>query len=635
MNDRNEKQFLVVAPEEARNIFSFHEVDRYIQMIIVSKPGPKLLNQVSQAIREGGIRGILTRGSLAHYLYSSHVPVPIFHLKYELFDILEMLRRCVEEGFQKICIFEIGYCASSQNPKKQRTHLRMGEYEFIYNKLYDRSEVEQEILILRDAGQLDIVVGDVEPIMAAKRLGIPYRNFLIDECSYLNAVSEARYATDVARKEKSQNDFIEVITNIISEAVVIANEAGDIQRYNVQAECLLMKHGPIRSVQELFLMDMNTLLALPANYLLPVNGRSFIINSIPRLVGQERIHAFVLSSVNDVENLEMTIRRQNQDRGLTAKTSFDDVVYQDPVSKRLVATAQRYAKSNGTIVIHGETGTGKEVIASSIHNASLRADGPFVAINCATFNENLIESELFGYEKGAFTGALSSGKRGLFELAHRGSLFLDEVGELPLTIQAKLLRVLQEREIMRVGGDKIIPVDVRMIAATNKDLREMVRQKTFREDLYYRLVLLEIEIPPLRSRRKDIVPLFISFLAEALQRENRAAFWEDISVFEPILNYDWPGNVRELRNFSERVALLCEGYRLDRSFIAGMVDQMLQADSVPQYTFSITDDLKELERNYIAFLLRRFGGDRDKLCSYLHLSRSTLWRKLNSNDERQ
>lgn len=628
MEDFGGKQFLVVAPEEASNVFSFQEVEQYIYKIIISRPGPELLEQVAQATREGTISGILTRGSLAQYLYANHVPVPIFHLKYEILDILELLRHCVEEGYRKICVFEIGYCAPGQEPRKQHTHLRMGEYDFIYNKLYDRAEAEQEIRALHDAGQLDIVVGDVEPIMIAKRLGLPYRNFLIDEYAYLNAVGEARYSTDIARKEKAQNDFIEVITNIISEAVVIADEKGIIQRYNQQAERLLMKHGPCGSVQELFQLDMSSLLALPANHVLPLRERNYIINTIPRLIGHEQMHAFVLSSVNYVENLEMTIRRQNRERGLTAKTTFEDIVYHDPLSQRLVATARRYAKSNGTIVIRGETGTGKEVIASSIHNESARADGPFVAINCATFNENLIESELFGYEKGAFTGALASGKRGLFELAHRGSLFLDEVGELPLTIQAKLLRALQEREIMRVGGDKIIPVDVRVIAATNKDLREMVRQKTFREDLYYRLALLEVEIPPLRARRRDIIPLFTSFLAEAAQRENRAIFWEDASIFEPILDYDWPGNVRELRNFSERVVLLCEDYRLDRGFIAQMIGQKRQADAGPQYTGPITNDLKLLERDYIAFLLRRFGGDKDRLCAYLHMSRSTLWRKL-------
>lgn len=171
-------------------------------------------------------------------------------------------------------------------------------------------------------------------------------------------------------------------------------------------------------------------------------------------------------------------------------------------------------------------------------------------------------------------------------------------------------------------------MDVRIIAATNRDLLEMVQQKKFREDLYYRLALLELDIPPLRRRREDIVPLFTSFLAEVSEQEKRAVFWDDMSVFEPILDYDWPGNIRELRNFAERVVLLCRDYRLDRAFLARMMQQKGHSDLHAQYTAPLTDDLKALERHYIAFLLERFGGDKDKLCSYLHISKSTLWRKL-------
>ena len=630
METVQEKQFLVVAPEEAGDIFSFHGVERYIYKILISNPCPELLKRVKEAMSETTIYGILTRGSLAQYLYASHVPVPIFHLKYDANCILDLLNSCMEKGYRKICIFEIGYCIPGEEPKEKHSHVRIGDYELIYNRLYDRMEVERKILQLRGQGQLDIVVGDVEPIMIAKRLGLPYSGFLIDEHSYLTTVGEAQYSTDIAIKEKSQNNFIEIITNIISEAVIIADEAGVIQRCNLQADQLLMKNTPCTSVQELFQMDIQSLLELPANNLISIRDKRYIVNYIPRLVGKQRMHAFVLSSVNFVESLEMSIRQQNRKRGLVAKTTFQDIICQDPLSRRLVSTAKKYAKSGGTIVIRGETGTGKEVFASSIHNESSRSDGPFVAINCAVFNENLIESELFGYEKGAFTGALSSGKQGLFELAHRGTLFMDEVGELSLSIQAKLLRVLQEKEIMRVGGDKIVPVDVRIIAATNKDLREMVRQKKFREDLYYRLALLEIEIPPLRERREDIIPLFISFLAEAAQHENRAIFWEDLSVFSPILDYDWPGNIRELRNFSEQVILLCEDYRLDRAFIADLVRKR-SAETGPQYVTSITDDLNVFERDYIAFLLRRFGGDKGRLCSFLHMSKSTLWRKLGNH----
>ena len=411
--------------------------------------------------------------------------------------------------------------------------------------------------------------------------------------------------------------------------MIIADADGLIQKFNLPAErLLLLEKAHPSSVRDVFGQDLTQILRLPANHLFTLDERNFVINTIPHTMGNNPMYALILSSTNEVERLEMSIRKQNRARGLTAKFSFSEMICQAPATQQVVYVGRKYAKSNGTVIIYGETGTGKEVFASSIHNESSRADGPFVAINCAAFNENLIESELFGYEKGSFTGALSSGKRGLFELAHRGSLFLDEIGELSLGLQAKLLRVLQEKEIMRVGGDKIIPIDVRIIAATNQDLRKMVAQKKFREDLYYRLALLELDLPPLRERREDIIPLFTSFLSDIAEREHRAIFWESPQIFEPILAYDWPGNIRELRNFSERVVLLSEEYRLKREFISDLMRLKQTNTSSGRWEAHITNDLKELESNYLEFLLARFGGDREALCAYLGISRSTLWRKL-------
>lgn len=625
---QQEKRFLVVAPMGMESIFSYRGLEPYVYKIILSAPLPELLEQVSAVMAETEITAILTRGSLAQYLYKNHVPIPIFELKYEFHTILALLQSCIEEGYRKICILEMGSSTPGHESQEQHAQLTLGDYEIYYSRMENRASAEQEIRERWQRGELDLVLGDVEPIMIAKRLGLPHRNFVIDEQSYRNTLEEARYITGMTLNEKAQDRFISVITSIISEAVIIANEEGEIQRSNLQAERLMLTTEPCNNVQSLFGMELQALLDLPANQLIGIGGKQYVINTIPRSVGTERLYAFILSSANYVADMELSIRRQNRERGLTAKTTFQEVVCRDPISYTLVDTAKRYAKSSGTILIHGETGTGKEVIASSIHNDSPRSDGPFVAINCATFNENLIESELFGYEKGAFTGALPGGKQGLFELAHQGSLFLDEVGELPISLQAKLLRALQEKEIMRVGGGRLIPVDVRIIAATNQDLREMVQQKRFREDLYYRLALLELEIPPLRKRRLDIIPLFTSFLAEASTQEHRALFWDDASIFEPLLEYDWPGNVREMRNFAERVVLLCEGYQLDRGFISRLLGEKRSAVATPMFTTPITDNLKGLEREYIAFLLDRFGGDKERLCSYLHISKPTLWRKL-------
>lgn len=305
------------------------------------------------------------------------------------------------------------------------------------------------------------------------------------------------------------------------------------------------------------------------------------------------------------------------------------VIAESAAMKGILAFLTRISPADSNILLTGETGAGKEVLAKYIHNQSSRSGGVFIPVNCAAIPESLMESEFFGYARGAFTGANKEGKAGVFELADGGTIFLDEIGEMPLLIQAKFLRVIETGEVTRLGSESSKKVDFRLVAATNRNLEEMCAQGLFRSDLYYRLNILSVEIPPLRERREDIVPLFTSFLADAAERENRAIYWEDVDVFTPILDYDWPGNVRELRNFSERVVLLCEDYRLSRPFIEELVRQKRSPETGPQYVCPVTNDLKALERDYIAYLLRFFGGDKDRLCAYLHMSKTTLWRKLN------
>lgn len=217
-----------------------------------------------------------------------------------------------------------------------------------------------------------------------------------------------------------------------------------------------------------------------------------------------------------IQRAEQRLRHQMRNKGFVARYDFENILTDDPAMLTLKSLAQTYAAANATVLIQGETGTGKELFAQGIHHASRRAEGPFVAINCAAIPESLLESELFGYEEGAFTGARRSGKAGMFELAHQGTLFLDEVGELPLPLQARLLRVLQEREVVRLGGTQVIPVDVRILCATHRDLDRSVAAGAFRQDLLYRLNVLSLNVPPLRERRGDITHLARYFLHQQL-----------------------------------------------------------------------------------------------------------------------
>lgn len=245
-------------------------------------------------------------------------------------------------------------------------------------------------------------------------------------------------------------------------------------------------------------------------------------------------------------------RRQNRarlqlfEKGYRAKYTFDDIIGNSSGIREICQLAEKMAGSGSTILITGETGTGKELLASAIHNASPRRKEPYIAINCSAISDNLLESELFGYDEGAFTGAKKSGKLGLFEYAHQGTLFLDEIEDMSSALQLKLLRVLQEKEIMHVGGDRIIKVDVRIIAATNENLEELVRQGRIRKDLYYRLNTLQLELPPLRERKEDILPLL-----QHLMREAGMDFQLDEEAKEALLTHDWEGNVRELQNYME------------------------------------------------------------------------------------
>lgn len=251
------------------------------------------------------------------------------------------------------------------------------------------------------------------------------------------------------------------------------------------------------------------------------------------------------------EQRQGNLRRQVSDSRSKAKYTFRDIVGVSPKLNECRKIAQRMARSSSNVLITGATGVGKELFAQSIHSASPRSRQPFVAVNCGAIVESLLESELFGYEKGAFTGASKNGKQGLFELAHKGTLFLDEIGEMPLHLQVRLLRVLQEKEVVRVGGDSVIPVDVRVIAATNKDIPQMIRRREFRSDLFYRLNVLPLYIPSLRDRQEDILPLF-----DYIKQKLNASFTLSEEAQEHVRSYPFPGNVRELSNCVEYLSNL-------------------------------------------------------------------------------
>lgn len=309
------------------------------------------------------------------------------------------------------------------------------------------------------------------------------------------------------------------------------------------------------------------------------------------------------------------IATERLDRG-----HFDKIVGGHPAMQRLLNKAYQAARSRATVLITGETGTGKELIAAAIHRNSRRADNPFVRLNCASLAHSVLESELFGHEKGAFTGA-GLQRKGRFEQAHNGTLFLDEVSEIPLDIQVKLLRFLQEREFERVGGDKTLCVDVRVVAAANRDLKAMVDDRSFREDLYYRLNVVRLEVPPLRARPSDILVLADWFLNRyAAENEVQVTRFTD-SAREALLSHPWPGNVRELQNMIEQAVVLCEGEAIDAADLPIAAEP---AEDEPLRLMIPGITLAELERYAILKTLESVGGSPSRAAAILGVSRRTV-----------
>ncbi|NVJ08815.1 sigma 54-interacting transcriptional regulator [Myxococcus sp. AM001] len=299
------------------------------------------------------------------------------------------------------------------------------------------------------------------------------------------------------------------------------------------------------------------------------------------------------------------------------------MVARSEAMQRIINLARRGAKVDSTVLVTGESGVGKERIARLIHDESGRAHKAFVAVNCAAVTESLLESELFGHARGAFTGATHD-RAGLFEAAHGGTLFLDEVGEVPPSMQAKLLRVLQEREVRRVGENASRKVDVRLVAATNRELAEEVRQGRFRQDLYYRLRVIELKIPPLRERRDDVLPLARLLLAEAAERLGRRVSGLSPDAADQLLRYAWPGNVRELGNAVERAVALCEGTRVERDDLPEEV-RAAPPSLVPTGN---PQRLEDMEKHYILAVLAQNGGNRARTAEQLDIGVATLYRKL-------
>lgn len=374
-----------------------------------------------------------------------------------------------------------------------------------------------------------------------------------------------------------KNDEFETIINLSTDGIILTDEDGkiiitnksfinmfeikeDIQGRNINE---IFEEG-IRNI--IFKDELNDEIIKYRNKYFNVNKST--IKSFEFITG---IY-YNIKEITYIKQLEQNLSKKLKESGQIARYNFNDIKTSSQTMLKCIELAKKIANSNLTVLITGESGTGKELIAQSIHNASPRANQPFIAVNCAAMPENLLESELFGYEPGAFTGALKEGKKGLFEQAHNGTIFLDEIGDMSLILQTKLLRVLQEMQVMRIGSEKVIDINVRVIAATNKNLFKMVSKNQFREDLFYRLNVLPINIPPLRQRKGDVLLLIEDFLEKKLIIDDE--------VKKILENHNWPGNIRELKNVA--------------SYISLMAEEVVDLKSVPYYLLNFEGEFEKL-----------------------------------------
>ena len=495
-----------------------------------------------------------------------------------------------------------------------------------------RNEFEAESCVLqafRDG--VDVVIGGVITGQAARKHGVPCVLIHSGSEGILQSALEAKRIFEARLMEKLKGTLFRTVLDYSYEGVVSIDREERVVIFNPVASRITGITGtdalgkPISQV--LPTLNLNRLLHTGRDELgqiIELHGTQILCNKIPILVNEKIAGAVAtFQDTGKIQQWEAAIRKKIYAGGHTATFTFSDVIGASRAIRDAVAVAKEFAVTDSSVLITGETGTGKEVFAQSIHNASKRAQKPFVAINCAALPAQILESELFGYVGGAFTGANQKGKSGLLEIAHGGTLFMDEIAEMDYAIQSKLLRVIQEKKVMRLGSDRVLPVDVRIIAATNKNLKQRVSERQFRADLYYRLNVLRLRLPPLRERREDIEQFARIMLQRFEKDPARPLQWKPESI-DRLIQYEWPGNIRELQNTVERVVAVCR-----QDFITpALVTRMMRDDDADEAIGPAPIMPVAGSANEIRQALEKTRGRQLEAAKLLGISRSTLWRRM-------
>ena len=591
-------------------------------------------------------RGYSAQKTLAKY--SETIPTIRVHISG--YDIVRAIYECKEKFHPK----KIAVCGFEENLYEAANICRvLGVESEVYAPVLNQ-ELPQILKKVVEDG-CDAIVGGYSANVLAKGMGLNSVVIRTGMAALSQAMDEAIRTVERIRQERIIAQMYKTIIYTSDAGLLYVDRGGIIRVRNRVARQMngnnsIMQKPLVEAVPWLTALYDHVMKTEKADIrliIVPGTKMTVSVKCSPVIANNEISGAvFNLTDVTQIQELEGQIRRKLSDRGLKARYTFDDILHQSKIIDRAIEVAKRYAASDSNIIIVGETGTGKDLFAQSIHNASSRKNGPFVAINCAALPENLLESELFGYVEGAFTGTSKGGKMGLFEQAHGGTLFLDEVGEISMSIQTKLLRVLQERQVRRIGDDKVINIDVRIISATNKSIQKLAENGEFRRDLVYRLDVLRLFLPPLREREGDVELLFLNQLAAMKQEMNGEALNIGEGVFPLLRQYPFMGNIRELRNIAERVYVLHEGSVITLEDMkealyptdlpgndSGTAGSLLSGRAAPFSDSEIKNESKQDsglpgEEERICQALHLSGGNKGKAAKLLGIDRSTLWRRM-------
>ena len=598
--------------------------------VVVAASGRQETVKCAQTLAAAGAEIIITRKGTRR-IVEEVTNLKVVSLNNSLSDYLWMLKeRCLHTP-GLIAFFS--YDPMSSDILQMCEMLEVQTKNYIFKSFADcRGCVERA---LKDGAVFSVGGAWTDPW--AKRLGLPHVIVENSVETILNALESAtqlrRVQVEEAEKQclfKTQSEMYQAVLDFTHDAILAIDENGRIQVLNPPAERIMGCRAADSVGQPVEAVLPNTLLPdvlesgeKQLDQIMQIHQTLCNTNRIPILVdGQRRGVVATFQDVKQLQNSEQKIRLKLHEKGLVAKYAFNDILGDSPAIRSTIQIARSYAASRASVLILGETGTGKELFAQSIHNASDRRDGPFVAINCAAVSNSLLESELFGYEAGSFTGASRGGREGVFELAHGGTLFLDEIGEIPRETQVELLRVLQEKEIRRVGGSRVIPVDVRIIAATNKDLLQETVEGRFREDLYYRLDVLDLKLPPLRERGDDVKILGLHLFRQLPGGKDPIMQSQFLYLLEQAGPYQWYGNIRELQNFVERANILMRNAGASSVTVSDILRR--RAEPAPEPC----QETESRDRRAIEAALHNHPGSMADAARSLGCSRQTLWRKM-------